>query len=231
MELSKKIKDNRTLNHLTQKDLGDLLNVSDKTISSWENGRTYPDISLIIKLSELFNLSLDDFLKEDNTMIKKIDMDLKLKNIYKYFLIGLIIIVTGIAIFLNMYQYRNQWIDRFNPLMNMDIGYVTLPTEVTYNGRKEYNKTSKDVQIPDPYKNMIVLDSPFGDVTRLTFQGGQSPKNKNYAMVQHKGLYVKSIAFLSWEAIPLAYRENMRKEYIPSDDEFPSNHFKQFLTD
>jgi len=63
LEIGKQIKDNRLLNHLTQKDLGDLLNVSDKTISSWENGRTYPDISLIIKLSELFNLSLDDLAK------------------------------------------------------------------------------------------------------------------------------------------------------------------------
>lgn len=164
-------------------------------------------------------------------MIKKIDTDLKLKNIYKYLLVSLVIVLIEIVIFLNMYQYRNQWVDRFNPLMKMEIGYVTLPTEVTYNNGKEYSKNSEDLQIPDPYRNMIVLDSPFGDVTKLTFQGGQSPKNKNYSMVQHKGLYVKSIAFLSWEAIPLAYRENMTKEYIPSNNEIPSNHFNQIITD
>ncbi|WP_414047440.1 helix-turn-helix transcriptional regulator [Macrococcus equi] len=53
MEINKAIKENRITNKLTQKELGDILNVSDKTISSWETGRTYPDVSMIITLSEV----------------------------------------------------------------------------------------------------------------------------------------------------------------------------------
>ncbi|MGH1848736.1 hypothetical protein ABE869_18100 [Enterococcus gilvus] len=107
-----------------------------------------------------------------------------------------------------------------------------MPAKITYNGGKEYDKNSKEEQVSDPYKDMIVLDSPFGEVTKLTFVGGESPENKHYAMVQHKGLYVKTIAFISWEAIPLAYRENMEKEYQAFDDsEFPSNRFNLRIVD
>ncbi|MGH1848737.1 helix-turn-helix transcriptional regulator [Enterococcus gilvus] len=124
MKISNQIKEYRLLNHLTQKRLGELLNVSDKTISSWENDRTYPDISLIVKLSEIFGLSLDVFLKGDTAMVKKIDRDLRLKKIYKCLLIFLGVVGLGMVIFLNSYQYKNQLIDRFNPFMEMEICYI-----------------------------------------------------------------------------------------------------------
>ena len=218
MEISKQIKEYRIHTKMTQKELGEILNVSDKTISSWENGRTYPDISLIVQLSDLFNLSLDTFLREDKKMMKKIDKDLKFKKIYKYLLIGGILIVGGLMLFLNVYQYKNQWIDRFNPFMKMEIGYATLPETVTYNGGKQYDENSKKSQVPDPYTDIFVTETPFGGGTRLSFLGGQSPEGKNYAIVQHKGLYVKKMSFISWSAIPEIYRNAMQKEYIKIPD-------------
>lgn len=38
---------------LTQKGLADILHVSRKTISGWENGRGYPDVKSVIKLSDI----------------------------------------------------------------------------------------------------------------------------------------------------------------------------------
>lgn len=213
MEIKQAIKENRIAKKLTQKELGDLLSVSDKTVSSWETGRTYPDISMTIKLAEIFDLSLDNFLKGDDEMVKKIDKDLHFKNIYKYLLILIGLSVVGLFIFFSVYQNKNQMIDRINPLMEYQIGYTTLPKEVTYNGGKEYDVTRKKPQYPDPYKNMQVIDSPFGDTSTLTFEGGQAPENRNYAMVSHKGLYVDKIAFVRWDAIPPMYRQNMAKEY------------------
>ncbi|MHC5246847.1 helix-turn-helix domain-containing protein [Enterococcus sp. LJL90] len=61
----------------TQKDLATLMHVSDKTISSWENERTYPDIGSLILLSDILELSLDELIKEDLIMVKKMDKDLK----------------------------------------------------------------------------------------------------------------------------------------------------------
>ena len=51
-DISSRIKNARKKKNLTQEELGDLLFVSDKTISSWENDRTIPDIESINKISK-----------------------------------------------------------------------------------------------------------------------------------------------------------------------------------
>lgn len=44
---------------LTQEELGKKLNVSRKTISGWENNRAYPDIMTLLKISRLYNISIN----------------------------------------------------------------------------------------------------------------------------------------------------------------------------
>ena len=47
---------------LTQKDLGEKLNVSPQAVSKWENGQAEPDASTIKKLCEIFKISTDELL-------------------------------------------------------------------------------------------------------------------------------------------------------------------------
>ncbi|MFD1318704.1 helix-turn-helix domain-containing protein [Loigolactobacillus zhaoyuanensis] len=213
MELKAQLKAQRVQHGWTQKILAEKLNVSDKTVSSWETGRSYPDIEMLLQLSELFQISLDEFLRGDTVTIKQIDRDLKSKKVYQRALLVLLAAIIGLFIFLNLYQYKNQWVDRFNPLLTLRTGYATLPAQVTYNGGKEYKKGTAKLQVPDPYKNIWVVDSPFGDGTRLSFQGGQAPGSKHYALIQHKGLYVKRLSFVSWRSIPSSYQNIMAKKY------------------
>jgi transcriptional regulator with XRE-family HTH domain len=218
LDIGEQIKEHRKHGGWTQKELAERLNVSDKTISSWETGRTYPELTLLVELSELFNVSLDSLLRGDVKVVKKIDKDVRLKKVYRTILIGMILVLFGGMIFLTQYQNQNQWVDRFNPFMKMNIGYATLPTSVTYNGGKKYREDGKAPQFPDPYKNIWVADDPFGEGMLLDFQGGQAPEGKNYALVQHKGIYVKRISFISWKSIPGVYRDIMSEEYyeVPS---------------
>lgn len=65
MQTSEKIKACRKTLGMTQQALGDGLSVSRKTISSWETGRSYPDVGSLIRLSKIFQVSLDDLLKDD----------------------------------------------------------------------------------------------------------------------------------------------------------------------
>ena len=44
--------------NMTQKQLADAMNLSDRTISKWERGLGCPDISLLIQLSELLNVNI-----------------------------------------------------------------------------------------------------------------------------------------------------------------------------
>ncbi len=54
----------RTQVGLTQLELAQKLNYSDKSISKWERGEGLPDISVLVKLSEIYGVKVDDFLTE-----------------------------------------------------------------------------------------------------------------------------------------------------------------------
>lgn len=64
---------------MTQKQLGELLNISDKTISKWERGLGCPDVSLLHELSSVLNVNIEKILlgdldlnSEDGGNMKKI---------------------------------------------------------------------------------------------------------------------------------------------------------------
>lgn len=47
---------------MTQQEMGEILGVSNKTISRWENGNYMPDIALLPRISELFGISINELL-------------------------------------------------------------------------------------------------------------------------------------------------------------------------
>ena len=49
----------RRTSGMTQKELGERVGVSDKAVSRWENGLSYPDIELLPALAEQFGVSVD----------------------------------------------------------------------------------------------------------------------------------------------------------------------------
>ena len=57
-----KISELRKRNNMTQQELGDILSVSYKTISKWENGTCLPDVNMLPGLSKIFNVSVDALL-------------------------------------------------------------------------------------------------------------------------------------------------------------------------
>ena len=64
IDIGSKIKEARLAANLTQEDVVEHLNVSRQTISNWENEKTYPDIISVVKMSDLYMVSLDYLLKE-----------------------------------------------------------------------------------------------------------------------------------------------------------------------
>ena len=52
----------RKENKLTQKDLAERINVSDKAVSRWETGKGYPDVTSLVSLSEYFDVSVNELL-------------------------------------------------------------------------------------------------------------------------------------------------------------------------
>lgn len=64
MDIGTKIKEARMAAQLTQEQVAEALGISRQTMSNWENNKTYPDIVSVIKMSDLYAVSLDHLLKE-----------------------------------------------------------------------------------------------------------------------------------------------------------------------
>ena len=73
MEIGKKLKDARVKSRFTQEYVAEEIQVSRQTISNWENEKSYPDIVNVIRLSDLYCVSLDELLRGDQDMIKHLE--------------------------------------------------------------------------------------------------------------------------------------------------------------
>ena len=58
----KNLKDVRKLSNFTQKQVAERLGVVESCYANWEQGRTEPNIDMLRKLGEIFNVSIDELL-------------------------------------------------------------------------------------------------------------------------------------------------------------------------
>ena len=72
--------------NITQEDLAMKLLISRQAISKWETGVAIPDISTLMKLSELYNVTINDIIEADFSKIRhevKLPSDCKQEDIKK----------------------------------------------------------------------------------------------------------------------------------------------------
>ena len=79
LTLGEKIKNIRISNNLKQSELAEMLFVSEKTISSWENNRTIPDLNMIYKISDYFKKSFYCLINDDYDIENTNEIEIKLK--------------------------------------------------------------------------------------------------------------------------------------------------------
>ena len=125
MEIGSKLKKARLEKKLTQENVANILNVSRSTISSWEVGRSYPDLDNLVSISNLYDVSLDNLLREDSKMVKKLSLDTKQKKRFKI-IIALLLIFIVIAV-----GYMFMLLNSYNtgvevPLNEIEISDITL---------------------------------------------------------------------------------------------------------
>lgn len=65
MLLNEKISMIRKLNNLTQESFAEELGVSRQALSKWENGMSVPDVAMLIKIADYYNLTLDQLVRDD----------------------------------------------------------------------------------------------------------------------------------------------------------------------
>lgn len=72
MNVGTRIKKHREKQNISQDELALKIFVSRQTISNWETSKSYPDIKSLTMLSNIFHVTLDDFIKGDIEEMKKI---------------------------------------------------------------------------------------------------------------------------------------------------------------
>ena len=93
MNFSEQIKKIRVDKGITQQEMANNLGISRQAISNWENDRNLPDIEMIIKIAQVFNLTLDELILggiDMNNMTEKLIKDGSENNRIKMNLIILI---------------------------------------------------------------------------------------------------------------------------------------------
>ena len=73
--ISKHLQLLRKTNYYTQEDLAKKLNLSRQAISKWETGTTIPDLEVLLKLSKLYGLTINEIIEPDIQMKKITDFE------------------------------------------------------------------------------------------------------------------------------------------------------------
>lgn len=103
MDVGQRLKMRRNELNLKQEYVAEELGITRQTISNWENGRSYPDIERIIRLSEIYGLSLDELLKGDQEMVKHLQENMVVNHFLKIF-IGMLFVNVLLMVFLLVNQ-------------------------------------------------------------------------------------------------------------------------------
>ena len=116
MKIGSIIKEKRTKLGLTQDDLAKKLQVSRSTISNWEINRNYPDIKLIVNISNILEIPLKELLQEESDIVNRLSEDtiirkkISKRNKILYFLIFILIIslLSVVIYFSNVNDISNK---------------------------------------------------------------------------------------------------------------------------
>lgn len=105
---------------LTQKEIGDIIGVSDRTISKWENGTTVPDLCLIRNICKKLEISPSLLIKSEKKLSDNItNLRRKIGKILNYILHN-IFLITFILIFILLLLY---FINNYNSIKIYDLKY------------------------------------------------------------------------------------------------------------
>ncbi len=136
MEFSDQIKNLRQKKGLTQDQFARKLHVTRQAISNWENNRNLPDLAMLIEISQVFDISLDELILGDtrmNKMTKKLIKDTDENRTAKFnmisTIIGFFLMLIGFLCFL-IKAASVEYIDKHGILHEnfflLPVGYLFL---------------------------------------------------------------------------------------------------------
>lgn len=191
MDIKDRIKTFRLKNNETQEDLANILHISRQTISSWENGRTYPNIDILVKISTHYNVSLDDLIKGDSAMVDKLSITIKKSKFRKIIIICLSILLVFIIGF-NCINIAQNYQKNEQGLSPSDLTNTNF--KLTYDPKNELiaaylDFSNKSITVFKKYKTVATPYSTPESISQAEIErkkAGKIDENKTYEDVKIK---------------------------------------------
>jgi transcriptional regulator with XRE-family HTH domain len=140
MIFSERLKREREKKGWSQAELAEKIHVSRQSVSKWETGKNYPNIEVIIDLSDLFGITIDELLRSDEELKEKVIQDSKQLAYPKWkvffdsvFLLGALLLAIKVIIIATNYFFGTnililegipKFVINFSPLILMVIGGI-----------------------------------------------------------------------------------------------------------
>lgn len=139
---SEKLYELRKAKKLSQEELAERLNVARQTISKWETGATTPDTNNLIELSNIFEISIDEFVGKNVKQEDENEPENKKANKKKIIIVSiLILLISLVVIYTGIIIYRANVVSNFVTSIEKkdnDLDYMYIYTEVEFsNGMQD----------------------------------------------------------------------------------------------
>ncbi len=108
--IAKNITELRKASDITQAELAEKLNYSDKSISKWERGDGVPDVIVMNKIAELFGVTLNDLVSDEKPKLPRKKPHLTNRIIIPLLSVGLVFLIASIAFF--VLRMIDVWVDK-----------------------------------------------------------------------------------------------------------------------
>lgn len=95
--IAKNISELRKEARMTQFELAEKLNYSDKAVSKWERGESVPDISVLKEIADMFSVTVDFLLEEEHSKKKSFTNNLRIKMKNHRFIMGMSIVLVWLV--------------------------------------------------------------------------------------------------------------------------------------
>ena len=221
-KISKIIKDIRKENNLTQRELAQKLNVTYQAVSKWENEKNIPDIAILKKISEEFNIDISLLL--DTPKVNK-------NSLFKRFILFLIFIVVIIIVMLFAFREDDfsfkkigSLCDSFNITgsiaFNKDKSSIYI-SDIDYCGEEDtyvYNKIT--CSLYEKHDSKVVLVSDCEEVENTTLDNYLESVSINVNdykstcnLYRENDIYIEIYAYKDGDRItkfniPLEFKDN-----------------------
>ena len=145
MTIGKNIYNLRSKKRMSQEKLASKLGITRQTLSNYENDITSPDLEQSKKICDIFDISLDELIGNNNTISSKISITERLvkkqnKNT-KIILVTLYVIIMTILIFITIYYLTKK---DFTTAYQMEF--------ICYNKQEKYNISVENLTIHPEYE-------------------------------------------------------------------------------